>query len=210
MRFFGSAVVLAGGKSSRMGFNKAFIKVHGKPIIEIILNRLATVFDDLIVVTNEPNKYKNLKARIVTDMIKGAGPLGGIHSGLKTAQSRYVFVMACDMPFISLKYIDYMKTIAAEYLPDAVISCKGNWVEPFHAFYSKNIIEDIETNIKDGSFKIFDTIKNECLIRIDEKKVREYSPNLDIFINLNNREELEKFYTITESAGGQDELFSGN
>jgi len=210
LKLFGSAVVLAGGKSSRMGFNKAFIKIGDKSIIEIIINQLAPVFDDIIIVTNEPDSYRNLNARVITDVLKDAGPLGGIHAGLKMAQSKYVFVMACDMPFISVEYIDYIKKIAARFLPDAVISRKGDWVEPFHAIYSRDIINDIETNINKNLYKIFDVLKNKYLIKIAEEKVRGYSPDLEIFFNLNDREDLEKFYRFTESVGEQDEILPGN
>ncbi len=198
MNLFGSAVVLAGGKSSRMGFDKALIKIQDKSMVEMVLGQLEGIFDDLIVVTNTPENYEHLNARIVTDILKGAGPLGGIHAGLKTAESRYVFLTACDMPFISIEYINYMKKIARTYLPDAVISEKGKWVEPFHSFYSRDIIPDIEINIKNNLYKIYDTLKQKCLVKVSEEKVREYSPDLRIFLNINNREDLKAFYSIRD------------
>ena len=147
LKLFGTALVLAGGKSSRMGFDKAFINIKGKTIIETILDQLSRAFDDLIVVTSISENYRGLNARIVADVIKDAGPLGGIHAGLKASRSKYVFITACDMPFISLGYVDYMKEVASRFLPDAVISRKGKWLEPFHALYSIDIAGDIEANI---------------------------------------------------------------
>lgn len=186
-----------------MGPDKAFIRISGKPVIEIILNQLASVFDDLVVVANASEKYEHLNVRVIPDIFTGVGPLGGLHAGLKRAKSKYVFVLACDMPFISLEYIAYMQKTAAKYLPDAVLSCKGNWLEPFHALYSRDLIAEIETSINKGSYKVVGVLKQRFIIKIAEEKVREYSPDLNIFINLNNKKDLRELYAIIKTADGE-------
>ena len=203
MKLFGTAIILAGGKSTRMGFDKALMKIRGKPIVEIIIQQLRSVFEDIILVTNKPDEFTGLDVMITGDILKDSGPLGGIHAGLVLSKSKYAFLTACDMPVISPDYAKYMMETAAKHLPHAVISDKGDWIEPFHALYSKDLADDIKTNVQAGKYKIFDVIKEKNIIRISEKKVREYSPGLDIFINLNHNKDLEEFKKFIE-AGGMD------
>jgi molybdopterin-guanine dinucleotide biosynthesis protein A len=201
MKLFGTAVVLAGGKSSRMGFDKSFIEVKGKPLIKILIEELNKEFHEIIVVTNSPEEYRQLDVLITPDILKGVGPLGGIHAGLKASSSRYIFLMACDMPMLSLEYARYMIQVAAEKLPDAVISCNGEWIEPFHALYSVDIADDIEKNVKMGRYKIYDVLKKKNVLRISESDVRRYSPGLEIFRNLNDMGDLIEFYRYAEIEG---------
>ena len=180
MKLFGTAIILAGGKSTRMGFDKALMKIRGKPIVEIIIQQLRAVFEDIIVVTNKSEEFTGLDVIVTEDILKGSGPLGGIHAGLMLSKSKYAFLAACDMP---------------------VISEKGDWIEPFHALYNKDLAYDIKTNVQSGKYKIFDVIREKYIVKISEKKVREYSPGLDIFINLNHIKDLEEFKTSMEAGG---------
>lgn len=207
MELFATAIVLAGGKSSRMGFDKAFLDIRGRSMVEIIVDQLRTVFTDIIIVTNNPESFEGLNARITTDILRNAGPLGGIHAGLKLSVSKYVFLTACDMPILSLEYAKYMMEVASTDLPDAVISSKGNWIEPFHALYSKDLADDIEEKVKAGVHKIYDILKHKNVVKISESKVRGYSPNLEIFTNINNLNDLQEFYKLMEAGGNNDGLF---
>jgi molybdopterin-guanine dinucleotide biosynthesis protein A len=206
MEHFGTAIILAGGKSKRMGFDKAQMEICGEPIVGLIIKQLRKVFDDIIVVTNSPDSFKSLDARITQDKLKGFGPLGGIHAGLTLSKSEYAFVTACDMPIISTEYAKYMMGIAKEKLPHAVISEKGDWIEPFHALYSKSLVDDIETNVGKGMYKIFDVLKTKNVIKVSEDKVREFSPDLGVFTNLNNIKDLEEFLSWVEAGGVESVL----
>ncbi|MGI6704183.1 MAG: molybdenum cofactor guanylyltransferase [Clostridia bacterium] len=206
MRLFGTAIILAGGKSKRMGFDKALMEICGQPIVGLIIKQLRKVFDDIIVVTNNPDGFSGLDARITSDILRDSGPLGGIHAGLMHSKSQYAFLTACDMPIVSPEYAKYMTEIAQEELPHAVISEKGSWIEPFHALYSRELTEDIERSVKRGIYKIFDVLKYKNVIRISENKVREYSPDLGVFTNLNHIKDLEEFLSRMEVGGMEDVL----
>ncbi len=201
MELFGTAIILAGGKSRRMGFDKAQIEICGMPILGLIIDQLREVFEDIILVTNNPGGLTDVDARITGDILKGAGPLGGIHAGLTLAKSEYSFLIACDMPIISTDYAKYMMDIARGSMPHAVITEKGNWVEPFHALYKKSLTDDIKENIKIGRFKIFDVLKDKKMIKISEDKAREFSPDLSIFTNLNYVNDLEGFMRRAKARG---------
>ena len=201
MKCFGTAIILAGGKSKRMGFDKALMEVCGQPIVGLIIKQLRKVFDDIIVVTNNPDGFSSLDVTITEDILSNSGPLGGIHAGLMLSKSKYAFLTACDMPIISPEYAKYMTEVAEEELPHAVISEKGDWIEPFHALYSRELTEDIEYNVENGIYKIFDVLKFKNVIKISEAKVREYSPDLSVFTNLNYAKELEEFLSRMETGG---------
>ena len=137
MKKFGTALILAGGKSSRMGFDKQFLEINEKRLIDIIIKKLEEEFDEIIIVTNKPEKYKDFKYKIITDKIVGKGPLSGIHSGLLEAKSQYVFVIACDMPNINMDYIKHMKTSIDNEEIEVCITKYKDGIEPLLGFYSK-------------------------------------------------------------------------
>ena len=86
---FGTAIILAGGKSSRMGFDKQFLQIDDRRIMDDVIHNLEQEFDEIIIVTNKPEEYSNYKHKIVKDIIVGKGPLSGIHVGLKESSSNH-------------------------------------------------------------------------------------------------------------------------
>lgn len=200
MKEFCSAVILAGGKSIRMGFDKQLIKIDKERLITHIIEKLNNEFEDIVIVTNVAEYYTKFSCKIVSDEIKGRGPLSGIHIGLKKAVSEYVYFLACDMPNVNLDYIRFMKNRIKNKNVDACITRIGKWVEPFNAFYSKRIIKEIENNLlkknEDRQRSIFSLIENLNCFYIKEEEARKFSPNWDMFLNLNTKEELKKYISI--------------
>lgn len=185
MKKVGTAVILCGGKSSRMGFDKSKIKIDGRLLIEIIGEKLEKIFDEIILVAEKEDKFENLKYKVVEDMEKNYGPAGGIYTGLKNASSKYVFFLACDMPKINIDYIKYLMNIVEDDECDGLICKKDDWIEPLHAFYSKDLIKDFKKGIEENSLVLYNIIKNSNIKYIPEEITKKYSSDLDIFINLN-------------------------
>lgn len=185
MKKVGTAVILCGGKSSRMGFDKSKIKIDGKLLLEIIGEKLEKIFDEIILVAEKEDKFENLKYKVVEDMEKNYGPAGGIYTGLKYAASKYVFFLACDMPKINIDYIKYLMNIVEQDECDGLICKKDDWIEPLHAFYSKDLIKDFQKGIEENRLVLYDIIKNSKIKYIPEEITKKYNPDLDIFINLN-------------------------
>lgn len=188
-----TAIILAGGKSSRMGFDKQFLKLRDKYIIEIITERLQKVFKEIIIVTGRPEEYAKYGFKLVEDEVKGFGPLAGIHVGLKNSGSLYNYIVACDMPFVDIKYLEYMMKLIRqqEGSIDGVITRLGEWIEPFNAFYSKSLIPKIEENIKKGERQINMLLKDSNICYISEAKAREFSPDWEMFTNVNTIKDYE-------------------
>lgn len=192
---FGTAIILAGGKSSRMGFDKQFLKIKEKRVIDVVIDKLKEEFSEIIIVTNKPEEYKDSKHIVVSDIIKGQGPLSGLHVGLKHSKSKYAYFIACDMPNINIEYIKYMKQrIEKEkYGPMACVTTCTKFIEAFNAFYSKDLYEKIEDRLNDDKKSVNSLLKSVDTLFIEEEKTREFSPNWDMFINLNTQKELKKY-----------------
>ncbi|KNF07275.1 putative molybdenum cofactor guanylyltransferase MobA [Gottschalkia purinilytica] len=193
MEKFKTAVILAGGKSSRMGFDKQFLRIKERRLMDIVINKLKEEFEEIVIVTNKPEYYVGLSDKITSDIIKGMGPLSGIHVGLKNASSRYSYFIACDMPNVNLEYIRYMKKKINELNPKACITRLGGWIEAFNGFYSKDLVEEIEEHLKEDKRSVNSLLKKVDTLYIEEEQARKFSPKWEMFINLNTREELDNY-----------------
>lgn len=193
MSKFGTAIILAGGKSSRMGFDKQFLKINEKRVMEIIISKLKTEFEEIIIVTNKPESYKDLGEKIVSDIIKGKGPLSGLHVGLKSSSNEYSYFIACDMPNINIEYIRYMKRKIDNINPEACVTEFGDWIESFNAFYSKDIYIDIENHLNNDRRSVNSFIRTIDTLYIKEDEARKFSPKWDMFTNLNTKDELNEY-----------------
>ena len=106
-----TAVILAGGKSSRMGSTKHSLNLKAKTFIELQIELLRKMFDEIIISANTPSEYEYLHLPIFKDLYPDKGPLAGIYTGLINSSSFYTFMLACDMPFVELELIKYLKDL---------------------------------------------------------------------------------------------------
>lgn len=182
-----TGIILAGGKSSRMGFNKAFIDIDGKPIIYKTVNLFKELFDEIIVVTNDPCGYEELNCLTVTDIFKGAGSLGGIYTGLFHSSSEYNFVAACDMPFLNKEAITRVIKLSEGW--NATVPYIMARYHPLHAVYSKKCIKPIEEMIKAKDLRIANLFQ-----KVKTRKIGEIewtgSETLSSLDNINTKKDL--------------------
>lgn len=195
-----SGIVLAGGQSSRLGTDKSFVNVNGQPLIEQIVAKLARLSDDVIIVTNSPEKYDHLKARLVGDIYPGKGALGGIYSGLRAATNAHSLVVACDMPFLNLNLLRYMILLAHGH--DVVIPRIGGLPEPLHAIYSKSCLEPIDRLLARGGLKIIDFFPEVQVRYVEEDEVDIFDPQHLSFFNVNAPNDLEKMKELVRRGKG--------
>ncbi len=191
---FGSAIILAGGKSSRMGFDKQLIQKDDKRLVDETIRRLSYLFEDIIVVTHKEELYENDPVRTTPDLLPFTGPLTGIHAGLTLAKSEYAYVMACDMPYINEEYIDVLENHLQEGDGGIVTATNDGWIEPFHAFYHRGILPAIEPYLQLGKRNIRDLAVTENIRFLPEKHVLELDPDKKLFENLNTPKELKNFF----------------
>ncbi|KAB2954573.1 molybdenum cofactor guanylyltransferase [Heliorestis acidaminivorans] len=185
-----SAIILAGGQNKRMGMNKAFLPFGQKVLIEHIMEELAQVTQEIIIVTNEPALYKDIEATITPDLLPYKNPLCGIHAGLTVSSNHYNFIVACDMPFIQKTSIDELLHLSEGY--DVIVPKIGTYLQPLYAVYSKNCIHAIEVTLHKGVGKITD-FYNLVKVRYIEEDVLNHWESLDqLFFNVNTPEDYVK------------------
>lgn len=193
MNDFGTAIILAGGKSTRMGFDKQLLEINQRRLMDSLVNKLKAEFAEIIIVTNKPEYYIGLSHKIITDKIAGKGPLSGIHAGLLEASSKYSFVVACDMPNVNMDYVNYMMESMDDSSLDGCVTRFLDNIEPFISFYSKDLIEKIEASLEEGRRSIISIFKHSNIKYIEENEARKFSPDWDMFLNLNTKEDLERY-----------------
>lgn len=182
-----SGVILAGGKSSRFGDNKAFAKIEGQPLIERTVALFNQAFATVYIVTNEPAPYRHNDAKIIADIFPGCGPLGGIHAGLTASTTFANFVTACDMPFLNLGLIQLLANRLADY--DLVLPRFAGRLQPLCALYTKNCLPQIEAQLKIGNYKLADLIHSVNSIIIEEDEISSFGLSGETFVNINTQEE---------------------
>jgi len=182
-----SAAIMAGGKSKRMGQDKAWIELDGEPLITRVASVLAQVADEVIVVANEP-RYASLGLRVVHDKYPEGGALGGIATGVAAATHDTVLVAACDMPFLSAAMWRLLLGHAGE--ADVVIPRVGGEYETLHALYTKACLPHMARALAENRLRViafFDQVRVQA---IDEPELRAVDPTLRAFTNVNTPEEL--------------------
>jgi len=195
MNICDTAIILAGGKSKRMGFDKQLIEINNEYLIDKIIKELIPKFKQIIIISNTPKLYNLKEIEVYSDIIKDVGPLGGVYTGLKYAKSKYSYIIACDMPNINHDYIDYIKSIVeSDNVCQAVITKYKNWIEPFNAVYSKELISKIEKYFDGNERSINKFLENSDVKFIEEDIARNFSYNWDMFVNLNDVKELKKYH----------------
>ena len=185
-----SGIVLAGGRSLRLGVNKAFVKVGGIPLIERVLERLNRLSDDVLAATSDTEGCMDLGVKVVEDVWPGMGTLGGIYSGLLAARYERALVVGCDMPFLNAPLLRYMILLSEDY--DVVIPNLDGLLEPLHAVYSKASLKPIERLLRAGDLRITHFLLEVRVRYVDRSEVELLDPELLSFFNVNTPEDLQQ------------------
>lgn len=144
-----SVAILVGGRSRRMGRDKAFLDWDGRPLIAALIDRFRPISDDILLIAPDPKRFQGFPARFVPDPTPAVGPLGGLWSGLLGARHEWVFAMACDMPLIDPNVVEWMFTQREG--ADAVVPVdEQGRPEPLHALYRVSCLNAIAAALADG------------------------------------------------------------
>jgi len=199
-----AGLILAGGRSRRFGRDKAFEKLNDKPLIDYVVEALAPVAGNLIVVADSAERFVDHDGRftIVTDEVPGLGPLGGLYAGLKAAPDRYSIVAPCDSPFIDTGLVEYMLKTAADANVDALVPRYEGREHTVNAVYSKACVPAIDSSLNDGLFRIssiFDKIRVQY---IDDDTINKFAGGGLSFFNVNTPENMDEAGRILRERGG--------
>lgn len=202
-----SAVILAGGQSRRMGTDKAFLAMEGRPLIQRLVERVRALADDVVIVANDPKPYRRVGARVVGDLVKGAGALGGLHAGLSAAAHEWAFAFACDMPFLNLNLLRHMASLTPGY--DAVVPRPNGLEEPLHALYHKRCLTPIARSLAAGDLKVISFLADVRVRYVEEAEIALFDPRHLSFFNANTPEEWEEALRILRAQSKNDALATG-
>ena len=191
--YFQTAVILAGGRSSRMGFDKQLLMKEDKRLAVWLAGKLSEDFKEVIVVTNRPDLYDGLPVRTISDIYPGLGPMSGIHSAFCHSDSEILFVMACDMTDYNPSYARFE---AERMEADASLACvtmHGDKLENFHGFYKRGLLSDMEACLKEERSSIFRFLKARKISMVTQEEIPDYVDFEKLFRNLNTQDEYMRF-----------------
>jgi len=183
-----TGAILAGGKSERMGTNKALIDIGGVTILEKEVALLKRVFGEVYIVANEGPLYERFSVRVFSDIFKDAGSIGGIYTALFHSPTEHVFIAACDMPFLNEDAVRLISSIRGY---DAVMPDIGGRLHPLHALYSRRCMKTVEEAIRGGKLKISDLLRSLSVKRLSREDFKNIPIDSSVE-NINTMEDLQR------------------
>jgi len=188
-----TSIVLAGGKSLRLGRSKCLETINGKSLIERVIERLKAVSSRILIVTSQEqlDLPATCEAEVVVDFYPGKGPLGGIYTGLLASDSSHTLAVACDMPFLNIELLRYIIELSPGF--DAVIPrLEEGKIEPLHAIYSKNCLDNMKTQLEHNQLEISRFLNTVRVRYIEQAECRSLDPQLLTFFNINSQSDLDR------------------
>lgn len=197
-----SGIILAGGKSTRMGENKSLLILNQKTVIERMVDLMESVFKEVIIITNTTSEYDFIDNPKYKDIYEHKGPLAGIHSGLTHSKTEKNFVISCDLPLMEQEMLKYILNFKTE-KPITVCIANG-YIQQLAGIYSKSVLPTIEelfkkcsVEQKDGKRKIYSV---QTLLNLVGAEIL-FAEELDIykehmFFNMNNHEDYKTIKTF--------------
>jgi len=187
-----TAVILAGGQSSRLGFDKARYKLGGTvTLLEIAVEQVRELSSDVVVVSDAVIKIDGV--RYVEDVVPDGGTLCGLYSGLMAARFPYSLVVACDMPFLNPGLLRYMAEQPRNFdvlVPRLGEKSFGVELQPLHAVYAKNCLLSIKEVLDSGSRTIRDIYPMVKTVYLEQEEIACYDPEGRSFFNINTPQDL--------------------
>jgi molybdopterin-guanine dinucleotide biosynthesis protein A len=194
-----AALVLAGGRSRRMGSNKALLVVDDRPVVERQVRLLETMFDEILLSTNDPEPFAFLGVRSIPDRFPDCGPLAGIHAGLRAASASRVLAVACDVPFSSATLLRRLATFDPE--ADVVAARIRGEIEPLPGVYSRRCADAIEARLARGECKVGALFADVRVRELSEAEAAAFDPDLASFDDLDTPADVRRAKRSTRHRG---------
>jgi molybdopterin-guanine dinucleotide biosynthesis protein A len=188
-----TSIVLAGGKSLRLGRSKCLETINGKSLIERVTERLKSVSRQILIVTSREQLDLPVtgEAEVVVDLYPDKGPLMGIYIGLLDAESSHSLVVACDMPFLNIELLRYMVELSPSF--DAVVPRLGEGkVEPLHAVYSRSCLGSMKILLEHNQLEVTRLLNKVRVRYVEKAECQRFDPKLLSFFNINYQSDLDR------------------
>ncbi len=200
-----TSIILAGGRSLRLGRCKAVETICGKSLLERVIEKLKTISNQILVVTSQKKLGLPVacEAEVVVDIYPGKGPLAGICTGLLASKFPYSIVVACDMPFLNVELLRYMIELSEGF--DVVIPRSGErMIEPLHAIYSRSCINTIRAELERDHLKISRVLDILRVRYVEQEECQKFDPQHLSFFNVNSMVDLKRATAIATNVQEQD------
>ncbi len=200
-----SGIILAGGRSLRLGYDKILETVGSRSLLEIVVDSITSLCGDIIIVTAEEHPisssghYPGLQ--IVTDIYPGKGPLGGIYTGLRSSKTYCNLVVAADMPFLNQALLHYMIELADGF--DMVTPRVEGKVEPLHSVYTRGCLRVIEQMFERGELGVHKLLPLVKARYVEVNEIARFDPEQLSFFNVNTEKDLQRARKL--SGGDKDD-----
>jgi molybdopterin-guanine dinucleotide biosynthesis protein A len=180
-----TGIILAGGRSRRMGGDKCWLPLGGMTLLERVIGRVALICRPVIVVARVASDYPDCGVRVVGDQWPGAGPLGGLQTGLLAAETARAAVVACDLPFLEPALLEGLIGLGLEW--DMVVPVVSGRAEPLCAVYGRDVAQTADLMLRRGERSVHRLLAQPALRtrRVDEEELRRWDPELRSFLNIN-------------------------
>ena len=185
-------IVLAGGKSLRFGNDKVSEAIGSKSLLQQVIDRLRFLDGEIIIVTSSEHPISepidHPKVRILTDILPGKGPMGGIYTGLTASSTEYNLVVASDMPFLNEALLRHQIEISAGY--DIAVPRVGELVEPLHAIYSRNCLDPMAEMMQEARLSIYQLFRRVRVRYLEAAEIDRFDPEHLSLFNINTKADL--------------------
>lgn len=190
-----SVAIIAGGKSSRMGTDKSFVQLAGRPLIAHVIERVLPLGQvETFLVTNKPESYAHLGLPMHGDVLPDKGSLGGIYTAIYHSQQPYTLCVACDMPFLNTALLHHLIALRDE--PggpyDVIVPRVEDYPEGLHALYSRACLDPIRRRLEADRLKVIGFHADVRVRYVDEAEWQRFDPQGMSFRNINTPDELQQ------------------
>jgi len=197
-----TSIIVAGGKSLRLGRSKALETIGGKSLIQWVVDRLSVLSTEIIIATAHGEAIPCSSAgriKTVADIYPEKGPLTGIYSGLMASSSPRAIVVGCDTPFLSVGLLEYMTQICSTF--DVVVPRIKDKVEPLCAVYSRSCLAPIQELLEQNERRIVELFGMVKVKYIEEDEINGFDPEHLSFFNINSQDDLERARKLATEKG---------
>lgn len=190
-----TAVVLAGGKSERMGRDKARLSWGATTLLEHVCGLVRPLVDEVVIAVDAPGRFPELTEKVVADLVPGAHALGGLHTGLKSAEYEHAFVCGCDAPFLNPSVIELLFSEAG--YCDLVVPSVNESLQPLHAVYAKSALRTIELQLRDRKLGLKALATKLKAKVVEADTIGALDPGLLSFVNINTPADYEAALSLS-------------
>ena len=175
-----------------MGEDKGLLEIQGRPLVQHILDQVKGFGDETIIISNQSDSYRQFGYPVFQDVFPGKGSLGGLYSAIFHSKEPYSLVLACDMPFLSKPFLEYLVKLAPNYAAVVPRDRLNGFVEPFRAIYAKSCLPSFLADLTSNRLRISDGLKGLNVRYMDSPEIEKLAEPARLFFNVNEKTDLEK------------------